>query len=529
MKAFYDGNDCWSLQIVSGLTKITVQDNEYDIYKDMPTSLYASLYRAQKLYPDKCCIIDDNNKRYTYKEFFILVENFARSLFHKYGVSPKQHVGVLLYNSIEFCVTIYALNKLGAVAVPLPTKYKQLEIENLLIRANLSGIIFHADFKDYFANNDDIFKICMDITKLNLGRNMLACPDYSFELTNPAVMMFTSGTTSQSKIVLMANYNIMHAIAIYQKIFNITENDRTLLSVPAYHVTGLIAIMGLFVHCGACLWLHKFFNAERVLETMKKYKLTFFHASPTVFSLLLAQKDLYPKLPAMRLMACGSGNMPKSKIKQLKAWLPKIQFRTVYGLTETTSPATIFPNDASNSPYIGSSGKIIPGMKIAICDEQGKCLPTGEVGTIMLKGTTVAVGYYQNNANLTINGWLDTGDIGYINKEGYLYITDRKKDMINRGGEKICSFDIENLLTDIAGISEAAVVGIADEQYGEVAAAMIVVDKNFDLNQAKIQAILKQEVAKYKNPTKIIFVDKLPLTCNGKVDKRTIREILQAK
>lgn len=530
MKAFYDGNDYWGSSILNGLTKITVQDEKYWFYRDMPKSLYASLYRAQKLWPDKCCIVDDNNKHYTYRQFFILVENFARRLFYKSKVGPKQHVGLLLYNGIEFCTALYALNKLGAVAVPLSTKYKQPEITNLLTNANLSGIIFHEDFKEWFSLDETMFKICFDITMIHSDRDMLAsCPDYSFDLANPAVMMFTSGTTSKSKMVLMANYNIMHAIATYQKIFKITEADRTVLPVPAYHVTGLFAILALFIHSGGCIWIHKFFNAKRVLDTIKKYKLSFLHASPTVFSLLLEQKEMYPKLSSMRLLACGSGNMPKSKIKELNEWMPKMQFRTVYGLTETSSPATIFPNDVANSPYIGSSGRPIPGMQLAICDEAGKLVPTGEVGTILLKGTTVALGYYQHDKNLTVNGWLDTGDIGYVNKEGYLYITDRKKDMINRGGEKICSFDIENLLHDIRGVKEASVVGIPDERYGEVAAAMVVVDDKTKLTEEILKKILMQQVAKYKIPTKIVFADKLPLTLNGKIDKRKIKEIIQDK
>ena len=206
---------------------------------------------------------------------------------------------------------------------------------------------------------------------------------------------------------------------------------------------------------------------------MQEKDVTFFHASPTVFSLLLQESKAYPSLPALRCFACGSSNMPKEKLQKLHQWLPQMLFHTVYGLTETASPATIFPTDAATHPYIGSSGIPVPGLRLKIITPEGSEAVANESGEIWVSGTVVLDHYYHQESDLLKAGWLDTGDIGYVNEDGYLFIVDRKKDMINRGGEKICSYDVENELYKIDGISEAAVVGIPDEVYGEVAATAV--------------------------------------------------------
>ncbi|MGN1142052.1 MAG: class I adenylate-forming enzyme family protein [Oliverpabstia sp.] len=525
----YDGNQLWTDSICEGLIKRRFGNETYDFYEDMPKSLYTSLVNAQKKWPDRYCIVDDMGISYTYSQFLDMVENFARVLFHTYHVTPGMHIGILLYNSIEFCVSVYAINRLGAVAVPFSTKYRQPEIDSLIEKADLNGLIFDKDYVQWFPIEEgECFLLCLRQNVLDIflsGSILPGIPREEIKAEDSAVLMFTSGTTSRSKGVLMANYNIMHAIAVYQRIFHITEYDKTVLPVPAYHVTGLIAVIGLFIHAGGCIWLHKFFNAVRVLREMKENFLTFFHASPTVFSLLLEHKEEFPNIPYMRIFACGSSNMPKEKIKKIKEWMPQAEFRTVYGLTETTSPATIFPDSAAESSHIGSSGRPIPGMQFAICDELGSLLRPRETGSVMVKGTTVTMGYYKMENRLE-DGWLDTGDIGYFDEESYLYLVDRKKDMINRGGEKVCSFDVENVLYGISGIQEAAVVGIPDDRYGEVPAAMIVADEKSDLTAEKIKDYLKTKLAGFQIPVKVLFSHSLPMTSNMKIDKKRIRELL---
>ena len=524
----YRGNECWEEDILKGLVKTKMDSTEYYRYWYEPESLYESLRQTQERFPDRICLVDDDGRSYTYSQFKEFVDRFSRILYYIYHVRQGQQVGILLYNSLAFCMSIYALSRLRAVSVPFSTKYREPEIKSLIEKSDIKGLIFHRDYagwmKDLLGN---LFCICINMDEICRLSHMPEIPELKAEAGDGAVLMFTSGTTSQSKGVLLKNFNIMHGIEVYQRIFHISERDITILPVPAYHVTGLFALLGLFIYAGGCVRLHKFFNAERVLKEMEKERITFIHASPAVYSMLLEKREKYPKMPDMRIMACGSGNMPGQKLEEIRQWIPQVQFRTVYGLTETSSPATIFPVNAAESPHIGSSGRPIPGLEFKICDDCGESLAPYETGTVLVRGTTVIEEYYkQTTGAINSEHWLDTGDIGYFDRDGYLYITDRKKDMINRGGEKICSYDVENILYEIPGIREAAVVGIPDERYGEVPAAMIVLEDENCPGEEEIRAYLQKKLAKFQIPVRFICRENLPMTPNLKIDKKEIRKIL---
>lgn len=342
-----------------------------------------------------------------------------------------------------------------------------------------------------------------------------------------ALLMFTSGTTSKSKGVVIRNYNTMHSLESYRRGLGLTEADRGILPVPMYLITGLIAVFGLMMHVGGSVYLNRIFSAERILSDIQKYKITFFHASPTALTLLLEQQKKYPHLSSLKMLICGAGNIMPGKIKKIHQWLPECEFRTVYGLTETTSAGTTFPQDAATSQYIGSSGVATPGLEIMIADDNGKEVQTGEKGNIFLKGANIIKEYYKADFNTIKNGWLNTGDIGYVNQNGYLYIVDRKKDMINRGGEKICSFDVENEILNIDLVEDCAVVGIPHETYGETPAAIIKLRPKAVLTAEEVKSFLEPRLAGYKIPTHILFVDQIPLTDNMKVNKNEIKNLFK--
>lgn len=336
--------------------------------------------------------------------------------------------------------------------------------------------------------------------------------------------MYTSGTTSLSKGVVLSNFNVMHAVETYRLLLGITPEDRTVIGVPIYHVTGLIALLSLFLFAGGTTYLHKRFDAKRILQCIMDHSITFMHGSPSAFTLLMKEKDAYPLLPSLRMVACGSSYMPKEKILAFHQWLPATDFRTVYGMTETSSPATVFPCNTAENVYISSCGLPVPGLTVRISDGDGGELPEGQVGEVQMKGSVILQEYYKlQTPELSADGWLSTGDMGYFNQEGYLFLVDRKKDMINRGGEKICSYDVEHELYKLPGIEEAAVIGIPDDVYGEVAAAAVVWRGEAAMTEEVIQARLLERMARYKIPVRILSVQHLPVTPNGKIDKKEIR------
>lgn len=535
----YKGEDLWKKPEIQVVKKTLSNGKVITTYPDLPKNIYSSFRATAERHMEKVAVVDDEGRQYSYKKMMEMTDDFSSWLIHEFGVTRRKHVALMLYNSIEFCTTFLSLNRIGAVVVPLPTKFKMEEVHALVEKSDVEFIICDEKFEDYFEKYQQNLNICVvpdgkekyGLETFTSTKDLSAIEEIEEKATDVdlALMLFTSGTTSMSKGVTIRNYNIMHAVESYHKVLGITEEDKAIIPVPIYLVTGLVAVFGLMIHIGGTVCLNRFFDAKRVLEDINKYGITFFHASPTVFTLILKERKHYPELPMLRMFACGSCNMPPEKIKMLHEWLPKSEFRTIYGLTETTSPGTVFPTDASSSPYIGSSGIPIPGSAYKIVDEEGNEVKDGEQGEILVKGSNITENYYKSKRVALEDEWLHTGDIGWFNTEGYLYIADRKKDMINRGGEKICSYDVENKLLEMNGVEDAAVVGIPDELYGEVPAALIKLKKGTVIEEAEIKAFLKSQMASYKVPQKILFTENIPLTENMKINKRKVRKMFSEK
>ena len=531
----YKCEDLWKKPEIQVVKKTLSNGKVITTYPDLPKNIYSSFRATAERHMEKVAVVDDEGRQYSYKKMMEMTDDFSSWLIHEFGVTRRKHVALMLYNSIEFCTTFLSLNRIGAVVVPLPTKFKMEEVHALVEKSDVEFIICDEKFEDYFEKYQQNLNICVvpdgkekyGLETFTSTKDLSAIEEIEEKATDVdlALMLFTSGTTSMSKGVTIRNYNIMHAVESYHKVLGITEEDKAIIPVPIYLVTGLVAVFGLMIHIGGTVCLNRFFDAKRVLEDINKYGITFFHASPTVFTLILKERKHYPELPMLRMFACGSCNMPPEKIKMLHEWLPKSEFRTIYGLTETTSPGTVFPTDASSSPYIGSSGIPIPGSAYKIVDEEGNEVKDGEQGEILVKGSNITENYYKSKRVALEDEWLHTGDIGWFNTEGYLYIADRKKDMINRGGEKICSYDVENKLLEMNGVEDAAVVGIPDELYGEVPAALIKLKKGTVIEEAEIKAFLKSQMASYKVPQKILFTENIPLTENMKINKRKVRKM----
>lgn len=241
----------------------------------------------------------------------------------------------------------------------------------------------------------------------------------------------------------------------------------------------------------------------------------------------LAKRASVP-VPSLRMMLCGSSYMPVEKLKQLHKWLPTTEIRTVFGMTETASPGTLFPTDTALSIYPSSSGRPVPGLELKILDDDGHEVETGTVGTVYIRGANVVEYYYKMESPLfTEDGWLDTGDMGYQNEDAFVFFVDRKKDMVNRGGEKIWCTDVEDELIAFKGVKDAAVVGIPNEKYGEVAAAVVVLEKGAQLTEEQIKEEMLKEMARFKVPERILFLDAIPKTPGLKTDKKYIRTLFQ--
>ncbi|RDY29285.1 class I adenylate-forming enzyme family protein [Lachnotalea glycerini] len=527
------GIDYWDNMIQKNLKEQDYNHVKVMGYDKIPDSLYCILRNTAKKFGNKIVFWDEWERSYSYRQFLLEVDCLAFYLQTEKKVKRGDHVGILLHNSIEFCCAFYAIQKLGAVAITLPSKFRRPEIEALIHKSDLNLLIYSETFaewiKGYHLKNIS-FLSTKEEEKGYGFRHLNLCKPGDIEeernLADPAVIMFTSGTTSESKGVVLRNYNLVNAIIVYQRILGIRSEDKTIIPVPIYHITGLIALLGLFVYAGAEIYLCRRYEANKILECVKKHEITFMHGSPTVYYKLLEIKDNYPILPSLRMLACGSSYMPVEKMKKIHQWLPNTKFQIVYGMTETSSPALIFPNDAPTSIYAGAAGKPIPGIEFKFLDDKGTELTQNQIGEIWIRGNVVTQGYYKIKTDLiSQNGWLNTGDMGYYNEDGYVYIVDRKKDMINRGGEKIWCSDVEEELHRIRGVKEATVVGIEDSMYGEIPVALIVREKNINITSEEITLNLKERIARYKIPTQILFAEEIPKTPGLKIDKKQIKEM----
>lgn len=533
----YMGKDLWPSELTADLVETELSNGRtVEMFTGLPKNLYQSFLKTSYHLPNKIALIDHEGNRYTYQDMREKVRSFSGWLYNELEIRRGDHVALMLLNRVEFTIVALSLNRLGAVIVSLPSKYKEPEIRALVEKSDLQAVITEEKYLSYFSIDiENGLKHCVVPDDGEYGlRNYTADAEEALETvedeTDPAdlaLMMFTSGTTSYSKGVTIRNYNIVHAMEAYRRTLGITENDIAILPVPIYLITGLVAIFGLMMHVGGTVVLNRTYKAKRVLEDIGKYQITFFHASPTVFTLLLQERESFPKVPSLRMMACGSSNMAPGKIRALKDWMPHCEFRTIYGLTETTSPGTVFPMDANASEYIGSSGIPIPGMAVKIVDDDGAEVPDGTEGTVCVKGTNITEEYYKLDNGMIRDGWLDTGDIGYVNRDGFLYIVDRKKDMINRGGEKVCSFDIENELSHFEEVADSAVVGVPHELYGEAPVALVRLKDGAQCTGEELRERLRSKMAKYKVPEKILIVDEIPITANMKIDKKLIRQMFE--
>lgn len=524
------GSVLWPAETVNGLRLQKIGGKTVEIYDDTPATLYHALRETVLRNPEKTALVDNWGKHFSYGELLRRVDALALFLQANHAVVKGVRVGLLLFNSVEFCVSFLALVKLGAITVPLPSKYKEAEVASLAEKARIEAVICDSVNTSWFTGGP-IRTIAVDSRNPGYGFDAVIGGEETFPVLapqgnpdDPAIIIFTSGTTSQSKGVLLKNYNYMHTIAAYARIFGVTENDRSLVATPIYHITGMIALLGLFLTCGGTLWLHNKVDGQRMLACARDNALTLLHASPAVFQMLLDHRHAFPDLPALRLLASGSSNMPAATIRKFYEWLPHVDFRAIYGMTETSSPATISPAAVSPDAHVGSSGIPIPGLDLKIVDETGTEAANGRTGEILMRGTGVLERYDNIDTGLiTPDGWVKSGDVGCVDDDGYLWVLDRKKDVINRGGEKICCIDIENELHNLPGVRQAAVVGIPDERLGEVPVAVLVTEAPGEPAPERIRDALSLRLAKFQLPVAYRWLDEIPMTPNGKIDKREIR------
>lgn len=524
-----EGSNFWSDHLTEQLIACNYKGKKVYTYKGMPDNLYMDLVCAEARYHDNTAIVTHTGRSVTYSRFLEEVNRTASYLSHVHKIKKGDMIALILYNTIEFCTLLYAASRIGAAVIPVSSKCHVNEWRSLLTGLPVKVIFLDErlqEFEKQLYNVSPGTEVVITKERFTEYHDRADLEEETYPRSgweDEAVLMFTSGTTTKRKAVILSNFNILNAIFSYESVLGITQKDKTIIATPIYHIIGVVSLLGLMLHCGGTVYLHLRFDPQKVLECIFKEKITFLHSTPTVFKMLLDHADKYPELPALRMALCGSANTPPSIIEKINVWLPDMSFRPVYGLTESTSVGAVSTGYTDADDKKGASGIPVPGIRMKTIREDGTETEAGEAGELLIFGSVVSDGYYgSDKKSLEKEGWLYTGDIARLTPEGCLYIIDRKKDMIIRGGEKIWSNEVENVLYEMEGIVIAALIGIPDEKYGE--AAVAVVKSSRQMTEEEIKRWVSQRLAKYKVPARVVFVDQMPRTESGKINKKVLRE-----
>ncbi|CQR48204.1 2-succinylbenzoate--CoA ligase [Paraliobacillus sp. PM-2] len=467
------------------------------------------LDKQAELNGDETAIESPSFGKLSFREVRDRARLFARKL-HSLGVKEGTHVAIYTDSRLDFIVAVHALSYIHAVAVLLNTRLTQQEIQFQIMDADVSFLLVDKE-KETLANDLSVEK---NITSLSFAAiHQLPDANYSLhqelDLDDVYTIIYTSGTTGNPKGVLHTYGNHWWSAISSMLNLGLDKQDKWLATLPLFHVGGFSLLMKNIIY-GMPIYLLDRFEPKIINHAIMNKGVTIVSVVSVMLDRLMEQleADRYPT--SFRCMLLGGGPASEQLLNKAKSYhIPVFQ---TYGMTETASQvATLSPNDALRK--IGSAGKALFSAEVKISHNKEKASPQ-VIGEIFVKGPMVTQGYYKDEL-VKQDDWLPTGDLGYLDEEGFLYVVDRRNDLIISGGENIYPAEIENVLLSIEGVVEAGVVGKEDPQWGKVPVAFVVVNQAFDLNIAK--EVCNKALAKYKVPKAFYIVDALPRNASNKL------------
>ncbi len=487
--------------------------------------------RGHLLFPNKIALIFEE-KSFTYKQLDSLAGQVANGL-RRLGIKRGDRVALFLPNIPEFIISYLGILKIGAVVVSVNVMLKSAEVSYILHDCAAKAIITTESLSEHVLEADlpDLQHILIagDITnkKISLAQMMAsASPNaraVEMDRHAPASIVYTSGTTGFPKGATLSHGNIISNMYSHNRCCGMRPDDRLLLYVPLFHCFGQNAILNAGLNVCATIILQSRFDLEQTLHIISTNKVTMFFGVPTVFIKLLNMDTSGYNLESIRYYFSAAAPMP---IEVAQSWQDKHGFVIYegYGLTET-SPCASYNHDLKYK--LGSIGTPIENVEMNIVDGDGYPVQPGELGEIVIKGPNVMLGYWNlpfDTAKAIKNGWFHTGDIGRMDEDGFFYIVDRLKDMINVSGFKVYPTEVENVIYQHPAVAELAIYGVPDQLKGEIVKANIVLKPGHMITEEQIIEFCSHRMATYKIPRAIKFVDSIPKNPTGKVLKRILRQ-----
>ena len=423
----------------------------------------------------------------------------------------------------------------GIPYVPLNYRLTRGQLDELVSR--ISPLYLIADEQNFaaYSGRDDITVLERDVFLEAVLSDPPSEAEWPDDPSAIAVQLFTSGTTGPPKAAILRHEHLVSYILNTVEFMSAEEDEATLVSVPPYHIAGIAAVLSSLYACRRIVLLPEF-GAAAWLELCEHENVTNAFVVPTMLSRVVDHLDTVeraPSLPNLRAIAYGGGKMPESVIERALTLFPGVAFTNAYGLTETSSTVALLgPQDhrsaiASADPLVrnrlGSVGQALPSVDIEIRDDEGSPCPPGTPGEIFVRGPQVSGEYLERSA-LDDDGWFPTRDAGYLDVEGYLYLSGRADDVIVRGGENISPAEVEDVLLSHPAIADAAVVAIASEEWGEGVAAAVVLKTDAEATEHELQQLVKSQLRSSRVPEVVRFEAELPYNETGKLLRRVIRE-----
>jgi len=430
------------------------------------------------------------------------------------GIEPGDRVAVLMANCPEVAIAYNAIWRTGAVVTPVIFLLPPTELEHIL---QDSGTRLVLATPELAANVPDGVRV---VTTDEFGALEETEPaDIVFRASDdPAALLYTGGTTGRAKGVLLSHENLWFAGKAGHDAGHLPEITRGLLALPLSHAFGLlVTVVGLHAEERGQTVLMRWFEPTRWLELAQEHKAQITAVVPSMLQLLLAMPLEEYDLSELRYVVSGGAPLPPEIAHELVRRLPQVEIREGYGLTESSALVTSTPPGESR---LGSVGKPVPGIEVRIDGHE-------DVGEICVRSRSVMLGYWRQpeaTAEAVKDGWLRTGDLGYLDGDGYLYVVDRKKDLIIRGGFNVFPRDVEDAILEHDAVAAAGVVGRPDDAHGEEVVAFVELHHGQDVSAEELIAFSKQRIGGYKYPREVHVVGSLPLTPVGKVDRKALRE-----
>lgn len=486
-----------------------------------------------RLFPHDQALIDaETDDKWTFHEVNERAVHLAH-FFIEQGIKKGDRIALLSPNHISYFDFLFACMKIGAIFVPLNWRLVDEELKYILNDSNPKLVGLHSSFNDkqhWLAANYELIPISSNhyINQENNQSDKLQTP--SLIETDPLAMIYTGGTTGKPKGAVLSHRSIMWNALNTIVSWNLSNDDATLTCLPMFHTGGLNALSIPVLMAGGAVVLSAQFDPEKAIADLIRYECTTVLFVPTMYHMIVRTKAFeQAEFTRMKVFLSGGAPCPLTIYEAFEK--KDIPFKEGYGLTEA-GPNNFYINPIDSRRKPGSVGKAMMFNEIKIMTADGNKAKSNEVGELLLKGNH-AFEFYWNKEQATketiVDGWLHTGDLARQDEEGYVYIVGRKKEMIITGGENVYPLEIEHWLESHQAINEVAVVGLPHQKWGEVVTAFISLNEGFKITIEELKTYCDKKLSRYKIPKQFKFIDELPKTHVGKIDKKALKSSYSEK